>query len=300
MYDIGFVNASSVGPSFKNLGCSLAVFTDNLLNGNVTTDKKYFFTGLYKFSSKLTDLNANLNFLETSLSDLNDTGAGTTYGYVQAVQTVNNNVKTIPDGAGSSNLALTYDTPINSAAPSVGALTSTFPAVLGKWDSASETLMSKLYNSISNAQAEMQAVKTSANTFINQKTILGGGIPTMQTTINSLANNVKDMDKQFGTFISYLSMPGDYGSMGMQGFYGFLVCFSFFSMVGVLLTVCCDKPGCRHLMYFSCVFLFVGAFLAFLVAFIFSLMVPFFTWTCEYLNVAVSSSTGFNGNSSIM
>lgn len=34
----GFVNASNVGPAFNSLSCSLAVFTDDLLNGGVTTN----------------------------------------------------------------------------------------------------------------------------------------------------------------------------------------------------------------------------------------------------------------------
>lgn len=118
----------------------------------------------------------------------------------------------------------------------------------------------------------------------------------MRTNIDNLATNVKDMDSQLGGFLSILKTPGDFGNMGMQGFYGFLICFSFFTMVGVLLTVCCDKPGCRHLMYFSCIFLFIGALLAFFVAVLFSFFVPFFTWTCDYINTAVSSDAGFKDN----
>lgn len=133
------------------MGCSLAIFTDDLLNGNVTADNKTFFTGLYMFSSKLTDLNGNLSVMTTHLGDLNNTASGTTYTQVANVQTViNTNVKVIPDGAGTANMAITYNTPINSAAATANNLASNYASILGKWDT-NVTLMSKLYNSIYNA-----------------------------------------------------------------------------------------------------------------------------------------------------
>jgi hypothetical protein len=104
------------------------------------------------------------------------------------------------------------------------------------------------------------------------------------------------MDSKFGDYLNFLKTPGTYGNMGMQGIYGFFIAFSFFSLLGVLLMACCDKPGCRHLMYFTCIFLFIGAFIAFFIAIIFSILVPLFTWTCSYIDVAVSSSGGFSSN----
>lgn len=146
----------------------------------------------------------------------------------------------------------------------------------------------------------MEGTKTSANIFSTQTGTISSQISTIRTTIDNLESDVKSMDKSFGNFLSVLSAPGAYGNMGMQGFYGFMIAFSFFALIGVLLTVCCDKPGCRHMMYCSCIFLFIGAFLAFMVAILFSFLVPFFTWTCDYLNVALSSKVGFEGTIILM
>ena len=44
-------------------------------------------------------------------------------------------------------------------------------------------------------------------------------------------------------------------------------------LLGALLTACCNKYGCRHLMYFSCLFLFLGALIGFFIAVIFSIIV---------------------------
>ena len=37
---------STFGPTINSLGCSTAIFVDDLLNGNVTANGSSFFTGL--------------------------------------------------------------------------------------------------------------------------------------------------------------------------------------------------------------------------------------------------------------
>lgn len=142
----------------------------------------------------------------------------------------------------------------------------------------------------------MQAIKDYASNFNSQVATIQNQITPIQTTISSLVTDVNSMDNQLGGYLSYLKTPGTYGNIGMQGFYGFFIGFSFFSLLGVLLMACCDKTGCRHLMYFSCIFLFIGGFVAFLISVIFSIIVPFFTWTCSFIDVSVSSSTGFSSS----
>ena len=43
---LGFTKVSTFGPAITNLGCSSAIFFDDLLNGNVTSNGSSFFTGL--------------------------------------------------------------------------------------------------------------------------------------------------------------------------------------------------------------------------------------------------------------
>lgn len=228
------------------------------------------------------------------MADLSNGASGMSYTAVQDIKAVEVNIKKIPDNAGTGLMTLTYNTPITSAAPG-GTLASTFINKLGKWDSSS-TLVYNLYTSVVYARALMEGIKNSSNNFNTQTATISSQVSSMQTTINNLITNVKDMDSGLGTYLSYLNYPGSYGNIGMQGFYGFLIAFSFFALLGVLLTVCCDKAGCRHLMYFSCIFLFIGALFAFLIAVLFSFLVPLFTWTCQYLNTTVSSAANFQSN----
>ena len=129
------------------MGCSLAIFTDDLLNGNVTTDGTSFFTGLNVFSTSLTSLSGNLTNIQGNLTDLSNLASGTTYTDVNNLLTVQSNyIKKIPGNAGTGSMSLTYSTPINSASPS-GTLASSFINILGTW-STSSTLVYNLYSSV--------------------------------------------------------------------------------------------------------------------------------------------------------
>lgn len=70
------------------MGCSLVVFTDDLLNGNTTADGTSFFTGLNVFQSNLTYLNSTIGTIKTDLNDLSLTSSGNSYSYVNNIQTV--------------------------------------------------------------------------------------------------------------------------------------------------------------------------------------------------------------------
>lgn len=142
----------------------------------------------------------------------------------------------------------------------------------------------------------MNGIKSNSSTFSGQVSNIQSSVASIQSTLNSLISNVNSMDSGLGTYLSYLKIPQNYGNMGMQAFYGGLTGFSFLALLGLLFTACCDKSGCRYLMYFSCLFLFLAGFLAFFIAVIFSVFVPIFTWTCDYLTVAVGSSSGFKSN----
>jgi hypothetical protein len=84
--------------------------------------------------------------------------------------------------------------------------------------------------------------------------------------------------------------------MVIQLFYGVALGFATLTMIGVVLMTFCDKYKCRYLMYFACVILFLFALIGFLIAAIFSLLVPVIYWSCDWLTVTVGSSSGFNTN----
>ena len=135
----------------------------------------------------------------------------------------------------------------------------------------------------------MTAIKLAAATFGSDAGVSSAALTSMKTTVDDLVTNINDMDGLMKNFLSLFSTPKSYGNVGLQGFYGFLILFSFFALIGVLLTVCCNKYGCRHLMYFSCVFIFIATLLTFIIAALFSIIVPLFTWTCSYLNYSMES-----------
>jgi hypothetical protein len=217
------------------------------------------------------------------------------YGNMSIIDTVQTTyTRNLPSGS-IAPMVLTYPSPINAAVTGGGSITSSFPAKLGT-STTSNTFVYKLYSSIDYARTLIAAIKTYANNFVTKKGDISGQIIPIQNMITNLITDVNSMDKKLGDYISYLKTPGTYGNLGMQGFYGFFIAFSFFSLLGVLLMACCDKPGCRHLMYFTCIFLFIGAFIAFLISIIFSIMVPLFTWTCSYIDVSLSGTAGFTSN----
>ena len=155
--------------------------------------------------------------------------------------------------------------------------------------------MKKLYDSIDVVKISIDTIKSNAGVFNTNIGTLGTELTPMTNQVNSLVSDIDGMDSSFGTMIGLFSMPSSFGDMGMQAFYGFLIGFSFFALLGALLTACCNKPGCRFLMYFACIFLFLGGFLSLFISIIFSLLVPTFTWTCAYLDVTLADSVGFNG-----
>lgn len=129
------------------MGCSLAIFTDDLLNGNVTTSNNSFFTGLNVFSNSLVKLSNNLTNINTTLNDLSNTASGTSYTAVNNLATVQTTyIKKIPDNAGTAAMNLVYTTPINQAT-TTGTLTSSFVNILGQW-STSGSLLYNLYVSV--------------------------------------------------------------------------------------------------------------------------------------------------------
>lgn len=92
-------------------------------------------------------MNGNLTNIKNNLTDLSNLASGTTYTSVNNLLTVQNNyIKKIPDNAGTSTMALTYNTPISSSS-TTGTLPSSFINILGTY-TTSNTLVYNLYSSI--------------------------------------------------------------------------------------------------------------------------------------------------------
>lgn len=68
------------------MGCSVAIFVDDLLNGNVTSNGSKFFTGLNTLYAEIDNLDAKLVDINGNFSDLQST-AGTSHSQ-QALDSV--------------------------------------------------------------------------------------------------------------------------------------------------------------------------------------------------------------------
>lgn len=78
------------------MGCSTAIFVDDLLNGNVTTNGTDFFTGLNTLSANLDDLVTKLPDINGNFSDLTGTTPGTGAGQSKS-QLAKDNVESVRD-----------------------------------------------------------------------------------------------------------------------------------------------------------------------------------------------------------
>ena len=101
------------------------------------------------------------------------------------------------------------------------------------------------------------------------------------------------MDSSIGGPLGMLGNVGQNGNMGLQAFYGVFIGFASLALLGTLLTACCDKYGCRHLIYFSCLIMFLVGLIGALLSTLFSFLIPAFTWGCSYLDTTIASQAGF-------
>jgi CDP-diglyceride synthetase len=84
-----------------------------------------------------------------------------------------------------------------------------------------------------------------------------------------------------------LNYPKKYANLTVYILYGVIIVLASLSLLGLILTLCCDSPGCRHLNYFACFFLSLIAFIGLILAVAFSVFTPILTWGCDYLDYAL-------------
>ena len=74
-YYIGASRVRTFGPAISDLGCSVSIILDDVLNGNVTQDGSAFFVGLKTFLTQNANLNGNISNINGNFSDF--AGSGT-------------------------------------------------------------------------------------------------------------------------------------------------------------------------------------------------------------------------------
>lgn len=289
------------------MGCSTAIFVDDLLNGNVTSNGSDFFTGLNTLSSKLTDLNGNLTNINGNFSDLTGSTPGTSPGQSQSLLAYNNvdavrtSTKEIPIGASAPyEINWFYMNDISaSGGPTGGSTVPLFKSVLGIFSNSS-TVVGGLYTAVDKIATFISDARSEASSFSGSLPTVSGQMANIQSNISTIVNSIQDVDKMVGSPLKLVKTAGDNGNMGLMAFYGVMIGFSFFTLLGALLTACCDKYKCRYLMYFSCIFLFLAGLIGFLLSTIFSAIIPPMTWGCSFIEVSLGTQAGFTSTFSLM
>lgn len=275
------------------MGCCTAIVFDDLLNGNATIDGKTFFTGLNTLNSQVSALNSSLTDINGNFSDFTTSGGSSDSDTALTnINAARDEVKQIPSTTGPSyQMTLTYQTPIDQSA-GLSPADPQFKPKLGHFADNS-TMVGALYTILDKIGITISDTRSQAASFNSDWISFGTEITNVQNAINSIVTSVSDINNMLKSGLSMVKHTGNNGNMGLQAYYGVLIGFSFFALLGVLLTACCDKYGCRHLMYFSCIFLFLAGFIGFLLSTIFSVLLPPITWGCSFLDVALESDSGF-------
>lgn len=266
---IGLSKASTFKTGLTNIQCSTAMFFDDIVNGNVTTDGNSFFIGVSQIVSTMGSLSTNMNTINTSLANL----AGNLTAVTGHLSTAQNNIQLVPNNAAADgNAVINYNAPIGSSSPSAGSLPSGFPTVLGS--SGNGGIIGTLYSKIASASSTLSSIQSGANGFTSGAAGLSGSIGTMTTTLNNVQTQINNLDSSVYNGLNILTTPKSIGTLVINLIYGIALGLAALALLGVILMTFCDKYKCRYLMYFSCVILFFIGIIGFLVAIIFSIIVP--------------------------
>jgi hypothetical protein len=143
-----------------------------------------------------------------------------------------------------------------------------------------------LYQALISISQNSEIVKNDLSTF-------AGDIGTLQDQILNLTKQIEDYDKELNNLLTVLEKPTDIVTLTLKIFYGISIALASLSLVAVILMTFFNFVKLRYIMYFSCVILFFSALLGFIVAAIFSLVVPLYYWGCEWIVDTVGSQAGF-------
>jgi len=292
------VKVSSFGSAFSGLSCSASIFIDDVLNGNVTSSGTEFFTGLNTLSNQLNNLNASLANINTNMTDLtiNTPASSQSLTALNNIQGSKLKVQQIPH-ATSFELEPMYPSDLTTASvpPPPYTVDSMFKSVLGKYDNAS-SLVGGLYTVLDKIEIMISQARNNGATFSSSYTSVDTTLGTIRSSIDSISSSITKMDSSIGGPVGLMKTIGTSGNMGLQAFYGVFIGFGSLALLGTLLTACCNKFGCRHLIYFSCLIMFLVGLLGALISTIFSIFIPVFTWGCSFLDVTFLDQVGFKGN----
>ena len=113
--------------------------------------------------------------------------------------------------------------------------------------------------------------------------------------ISPLVDTVKATDTLLTSILKISHGIDNYFDQYAVVFYGCVLGFSVLTICGLVLIKCFKNVGCRHLLYFSCFFMFFLCLVGLIFSSALSLIIPIFYYSCDYLNASLASAESFKG-----
>ena len=183
---------------------------------------------------------------------------------------------------------------------SAGTTSSLFPNLLGKADHAVNTrtgAMNVSYTVIDGINDQvLKAIGSNVDNFSNQVGTLGTTIDSVVSTVNGTLGTISTFNGYLDTVNSSISPYMNIITIVVTAFFGVFIGLGILGIIGVILMTCCDKYGCRYLLYFVCVILFVLGIISFLLSVLFSIITPVLYLGCDFISVTISSQANFTTN----
>lgn len=285
----GITRASIMGDSIKTMQCGIALTLDDILNGNITQDGSTFFIGLTPLSTKLVDLRNNVTDIIGNLTGTVQSGSANVAAACVSSKT---GLETVADTTANTSYAGTYTSPTPG---SPATLPSGFATVLGD-PTQSSTAIGIMYTVFEQLRSTFDNLSTQTSSLSGATASIQSGIDGVVTTLSNFTTIISDADTSIGSTAGTADTYLEYLKYGFLGFYGAGIGIAVLGLLGVVIMSCFDKPGCRYLVYFSCVIMFILCIVGFLISFFMSLIIPVLYLVCSTINTATASSAAFVSN----
>ena len=213
------------------------------------------------------------------------------------IGTARTNVQQVPvNAAADGNAVITYTTPIDQTYGAGNPTITSFfgSTVLGSSNNGG--IIGGFYSVLDTMYNTIDGIISSSSSFSGSTGAFTSAIGSVTSALDGFKNTLNDLNTSVDSALGALDSPKTVGTMAIQIFYAVALGLSVLALVGVVLMTFCDKFKCRYLMYFACVILFFFGLIGFLIAILFSIIVPVMYWGCDWIGVTIGSAAGFNTN----
>jgi hypothetical protein len=291
---VGISRAGKIVGAYESVGCSIAITLDDIINGNLSTSATYF-VGLNVLASDMLKLNGNLSNVNTQLKQLSLSNTSSTLSQTYTAGTnLLNTLSQVPNGtAGQMMGNYTYSYFAASA-------NSTFPVLLG---AANKTLgsrkgaMNDSYTVIDGINENIiGGIGRNVDNFSLMSASLSGSLTSGVYSVNEILNSVVSLDGRLEEINRQISPYVKVISDVSIAFFSVFIGLGLVAIVGSVMMSCFYKFFCRYMIYVIMVIFFIFGLVCFVLAIVFSIVLPIIYFSCDWISVSISSSASFQHN----